>query len=172
MAVLVYLSPVFIVNSLSAYVSVRYENIIYSLTEWLNELMIIFRYQGYGEIATTTNVAENFIGNYGYVSLTGCRMIFYGMMILISLVAILKLCVAERVEKSDYFIPGKYFRSIFICGVTVCGGLLLGDLYLIFSNQTNMRIAYGLITFGGIISFLVARKIASIGMRKGKEVRI
>ena len=175
-AVLVYLSPVFIVNSLSAYVSVRYENIIYSLTEWLNELMIIFGYQAWGEIginiSTATSISQNPITNYQYMSLTGHRIIFYGIIILISLVAILKLCVAERVEKSDYFIPNKYFRSIFICGVTVCGGLLLGDIYLMFSNQTNMGIAYGLITFGGIISFLAARKIASIGIRKGKEVRI
>lgn len=176
-AALVYLSPVFIVNSLSAYVSVRYtnaiyENILYPITEWLNELMIIFLYQGYGRIATTANIGEDFIASYSYVNLTGYRMMFYGMMILISLVAILKLCVAERVEKSDYFIPSKCFRSIFICGVTICGGLLLGDLYLMFSNQTNMKIAYGLITFGGIISFLIARKIANIGIRKGKEVRI
>lgn len=178
---LVYLSPVFIANSLSAYVSARYtniiyENIIYPLTEWLNNLMIVFGYQSYGElgvnVSTAVTISDDTIINYTYVSLIGHRIVFYGVIGLISLVIILKLCVVERIEKSDYFIPSKCFRGIFTCGVTVCGGLLLGDIYLMFSNQTNMGIAYGLITFGGIISFLVARKIASIGIRKGKEVRI
>lgn len=180
-ATLVYLSPVFIANSLSAYRSVRYvnaiyENIIYPLTEWLNELMIIFGYQGWGEvivgISTNGGISDNTTIQYTYMSLIGYRIVFYGMIALVSLVAILKLCVAERVEKSDYFIPSKCFRSIFTCGVTVCGGLLLGDIYCIYANEVNMGILYGLITFGGIISFLVARKIASIGMRKGKEVHI
>lgn len=180
-ATLVYLSPVFIANSLSAYRSVRYvnaiyENIIYPLTEWLNELMIIFGYQGWGEvivgISTNGGILDNTTIQYTYMSLIGYRIVFYGIIALVSLVAILKLCVAERVEKSDYFIPSKCFRGIFICGVAVCGGLLLGDIYLIYSNEANMGIVYGLLIFGGVISSLVARKIASIGMRKGKEVHI
>ena len=180
-AILVYLSPVFIANSLSAYVSSRYtnviyEDIIYPLTEWLNDLMIIVGYKGYGEIgintSTTVPISDGITANYTYVGLIGHRMVFYGVIALISLGVILKLCVAERVEKSDYFIPSKCFRGIFICGVTICGGLLLGDIYCIYSTETNMGILYGLTTLGGIISFLIARRIASIGMRKGKEVYI
>lgn len=177
-ATLVYLSPVFIVNSVSEYGSIRYvnalyDNVIYPLTECLNELMIIFGYLDWGEISIVTTISSAINTNYyTYVSLIGYRMIFYGIIALVSLVAILKLCVAERVEKSDYFIPSKWFRSIFTCGVTVCGGLLLGDIYCIYANEVNMGIVYGLLIFGGVISFLVARKIASIGMRKGKEVHI
>lgn len=177
-ATLVYLSPVFIVNSVSEYGSIRYvnalyDNVIYPLTECLNELMIIFGYLDRGEISMVTTISSAINTNYyTYVSLIGYRMIFYGIIALVSLVAILKLCVAERVEKSDYFIPSKWFRSIFTCGVAVCGGLLLGDIYCIYANEVNMGIVYGLLIFGGVISFLVARKIASIGMRKGKEVHI
>jgi len=184
-AALVYLSPVFILNSLSAYVSVRYvnviyEKIIYPLTEWLNKLIVVFTYLEWGEISinssTATNItmsmSDNIITEYIYISLIGYRMAFYGAVALLSLVAILKLCVAERIEKSDYFIPSKWFRGIFTCGVTICGGLLLGDIYCIYLNGTNMGMIYGLLIFGGIMSFLIARKIASMGMRKGKEVHI
>ncbi len=183
-ATLVYLSPVFITNSLRAYVTVRdvnviYEKIIYPLTEWLNELIVIFDYIRYAEVGINANTAtdlimfDNIITGYNYIALIDYRMAFYGVVALLSLVAILKLCVAERLEKNDYFIPSKCFRNIFICGVTVCGGLLLADIYcIIFRNIMNMGIICGLLVFGGIMSFLVARKIASIGMRRGKEVHI
>lgn len=175
-AALVYISPLFIMNSVCGYINVSYENIIYKLTEWVNELMIIFAYPSWAEVGininTATTISRDTIEQYTYINLMSYKMIFYGIIALLSLVAILKLCVIERIEKSDYFIPSKCFRRIFVCGVTICGGLLLGDIYFIYSNETNMWVAYGLLILGGVISFLIAKKIASIGMKKGKEVRI
>ena len=175
-AALVYISPLFIINSICGYMNARYENIIYKLTEWVNELMIIPAYLSWGEVGinvnTATTISRDTIEQYAYINLMGYKIIFYGIIALLSLMFILKLCVVERIEKSDYFIPSKCFRRIFVCGVTVCGGLLLGDIYFIYSNETNMWIAYGLLILGGLISFLIAKKIASIGMKKEKEVRI
>ncbi|MBU3804904.1 MAG: hypothetical protein H9872_09145 [Candidatus Cellulosilyticum pullistercoris] len=175
-AALVYISPLFIINSICGYMNARYENIIYKLAEWVNELMIIPAYLSWGEVGinvnTATTISRDTIEQYAYINLMGYKIIFYGIIALLSLMFILKLCVVERIEKSDYFIPSKCFRRIFVCGVTVCGGLLLGDIYFIYSNETNMWIAYGLLILGGLISFLIAKKIASIGMKKEKEVRI
>ena len=175
-ATLVYISPLFIINSICGYMNARYENIIYKLAEWVNELMIIPAYLSLGEVGinvnTATTISRDTIEQYAYINLMGYKIIFYGIIALLSLMVILKLCVVERIEKSDYFIPSKCFRRIFVCGVTICGGLLLGDIYFIYSNETNMWIAYGLFILGGLISFLIAKKIASIGMKKGKEVRI
>ena len=175
-ATLVYISPLFIINSICGYMNARYENIIYKLAEWVNELMIIPAYLSLGEVGinvnTATTISRDTIEQYAYINLMGYKIIFYGIIALLSLMVILKLCVVERIEKSDYFIPSKCFRRIFVCGVTICGGLLLGDIYFIYSNETNMWIAYGLLILGGLISFLIAKKIASIGMKKEKEVRI
>ena len=175
-ATLVYISPLFIINSICGYMNARYENIIYKLAEWVNELMIIPAYLSLGEVGinvnTATMISRDTIEQYVYINLMGYKIIFYGIIALLSLMVILKLCVVERIEKSDYFIPSKCFRRIFVCGVTICGGLLLGDIYFIYSNETNMWIAYGLLILGGLISFLIAKKIASIGMKKEKEVRI
>lgn len=172
-AALVYLSPVFITVSLEFYIPGMFKGLFEQMTYWLQELLIILGYERRGIIIAQMNAAAMDstynVAQVAYIGLIGYKIAFYGVVALVSLFGILRFSQKNCMEQSDLFIPFKGFRNIFIAGVTVCGGLLAGDIYCVYNNTESMIMAYAILMIGGIVSFLIARKIASIGIKKTRE---
>ena len=122
---------------------------------------------------------EGVYGYYGHVSyLTGFiyHLAFYVGVMIASLLGILYFAKANRLENSDLLIPNPVVRVIFMVGVSMCGGLSISGLLNIFfggvllmANPLPIVILFGI---GVVISFLIAKKIAFIGIKKRKEVNI
>lgn len=173
---LVYLSPVFITVSLDFYMPSMFKGVLYQMIYWLQELLGIFGYERWANITVQMNTAAmastNNIGQVAYIGLTGYKLVFYGVIALASLIGILRFSQKNCMEQSDIFIPSRGFRNIFIAGVTLCGALLAGDIYCIYSSAASMIMAYAVIALGGIVSFLIAKKIAFIGIKKRREAQV
>lgn len=172
---LIYVSPFFILTSLDLYMGDAFRSSLYNVIYWLQELAFITGYERWGDITVSMNtasaVAVHHTGAIAYISLLGYKVAFYGVIAIGSLIGILVFSQKDRMEQSDVFIPSKGFRNIFIAGVTVCGGLLMGDIYYLYSTAASMIMAYVVLILGGVFSFIIAKKIACIGIKKRKGVQ-
>ena len=175
-AVLVYAAPVFIFNSISdlsntlSPLNQLNEVVLEPFADWINELMIVFEYIGWGVIGTSMNISNDYTFSYSYMGLTGYRLAFYVILSFVALGIILKVSQSDAIEKSDYLIPSRIFRTIFTCGVTVCSTLLVGDVYCMYSNQMNGVTMLSFMFIAAVVSFFIAKRIARIGMRKEARV--
>lgn len=139
--ILMLLSPYFIRGSIPEEI----EHSIMGLLDILNNMVYI---------DTTKDIQ-------GYLFLWGC-------MIILLITGLISSCKHNnKIEKSDLFISQPIFRKIYILGVTVCGGLLLTDLYIMFSIDSRQEIERVLLVMGCIISFIIVYKIT----HKGLEVK-
>lgn len=76
----------------------------------------------------------------------------------------------SKVEDSDAFISFKWARNVFVIGVTVCSALLIGDITQIFLmrfNPIGFIPLQVIMIVGGVIGFIVSRKITSIKAKQG-----
>ena len=97
-------------------------------------------------------------------------VIGYGIFIIIILAGIYVFYKRYRLEESDLMIPNKYCRGIYRAGVTVCSAFLVGDVarYLtgtyIYGSESLLN---PWLLIGAVIGFIISRKIAQIGIKKG-----
>lgn len=81
---------------------------------------------------------------------------------------IIQFSESYALEKSDCLITHSIFRWIYIIGVTVCGALLIEDIYILATAYRDGASLLVLIV-GLIISFIIAYKISYIGMNKSRK---
>ena len=106
----------------------------------------------------------------------GYQIIFYILVSIGLVVAIRKLSKLQLLEENDKLIPVVGLRWFFIIGVTLCGGFLVCDVYLYFIEpllETSSIVCKWLsLVLGFVASFMIAKKIACIGLGKRKGVRV
>lgn len=119
-------------------------------------------------------VTDSYWERYTYVTGFGYHLAFYGVIIALSLIGILYFSKINQLENSDLLIPHPVVRVIFMVGVSICGGLSIGGLIRMFFSEILLTASSAptmiLFIIGAVISFLIAKKIAYIGIKKRKEV--
>ena len=97
-------------------------------------------------------------------------VISYGICIIIILALVYVFYKRYKLEESDLMIPNKYCRGIYRIGVTVCSAFLVGDVmrYLtgtyVYGNESLLN---PWLLIGAAIGFIISKKIAQIGIKKG-----
>ena len=163
-AVLVGLSPAFILLNLSLYV--EGDNPILNKIAWICSKILLG--EGGWKYVHIDGAMDHSLVHYEYVDYVGMKIGVYLIIAGICFITTLNFCKKSYLENMDVFIPGKIFRKVFIMGVTVCAGLLLGDLYYVFAETQDIMlyIANGI---GAIIGLIVAWKLAHIGTCKSEK---
>lgn len=161
---LISFSPLFITESLSSCFRV---NLFYSLED------IVWRFYRYllpNTLSISCYTGENAteyyaLGSTEYVVLFGERCILFLILIALCTVATLYFCKKNVIENDDILMPYRWFRILFVVGVTLCSALLCSDFYLAFYNNSQLLMMLWFI-IGGTIGFVIAYLISRKGLRK------
>lgn len=163
-------APLFILNSVIMFFDISWDSWIGKIVDVFTYLMIHF--VDYADINWNP---DSYIGRYAYVSGFGYHIAFYLGIITLIVMAILYFTRTNRLENSDLLMPHSVVRMIFIAGVSVCGGFTIYYLSSLFSNyilfRDNVAPRIVILIVGAVISALIAKKIAYIGIKKRKEVK-
>ena len=87
------------------------------------------------------------------------------VLIVMMAIGIFKLSKTFSIDRNDIFIPNKVFRWIYVVGFTVCGSLLMGDIYLLFAFEQTKPLFYLFVLVGFVISGFIGFKIGHIGLK-------
>lgn len=82
-----------------------------------------------------------------------------------SIIAGYALSKKSKVEDSDTLIAFRWARKVFIAGVTVCSAFLLAMTSTIFTGRNNSMgflKLHAILLIGGIIGFLISKKITAV----------
>lgn len=165
-AIFMFLSPTFIVVSATIYI----EN-----SMWLNYIskglanlyLVIDHWVEYSVELKNGNIGY-FNAPFQIGNMTSF-MIGWGIIIGAEVAGILVLSKTYLLEKSDLFIGRTGFKLLYKIGVTVCGGLLMGDLYSMCTGNVHQAECYIAFIIGALISYFIVSKITNIGMPKQKK---
>ena len=159
-SVFIFFSPLFLVQSMIELVEDKYNSFLIWLAYIVAELL-----EGPREIGFLM-VDGILCDRYEYID--GCieYVGFWGLFIVIMLIAINRLSRTYSVEKSDIFINNKVFRMIYMIGVAICGAFLVADIYILVLNREVNIVCYIVLIVGLVISGVVSYKISHIGLTK------
>ncbi len=110
------------------------------------------------------------IGHYGFKIML---LIFF----IAACILLIRLTMNQaRMEDSDKLFNNVATKWIFIIGVTLCSGLLIADIGLLFvlpliMVEENFIVTQLLVVGGAVIGFIIAYKIGNIGSYKREEKR-
>lgn len=161
-ATLVGISPLFVLWNLRFYI--KGENrILEDIGEFYSDL--IFCTGSGGEITIEgPGIFHKYTGC-NAMDLIWVRVGIFLLMALICIGITLVLCKTYYLENTDILMPSKIFRVIFVIGVTVCAGMLLGDFYYMYTrNGSNIMYLFNII--GSSIGLPIAWRIACIGIKQ------
>ncbi|QEH67567.1 hypothetical protein [Cellulosilyticum sp. WCF-2] len=166
-------APFFLLRSISKFFGLGRETGLVKFGEWFFALTVG------GQIPIEVRIAsyEQKGGFYFYIQyMLYYQIVFYTLVSIGLVLAIRKLNKLQPLEEFDKLIPIAGFRWFFIMGVTLCGGFLVGDVYLYFIEpllETSSIVCKWLsLVLGFAASFMIAKKIACIGLGKRKGVRV
>lgn len=166
-------APFFLLRSISACFGLDRESVIVKFGEWFFALAL----GGHVPMQITVAGYEQKGEFYSYIQyMLSYQIIFYILVSIGLVVAIRKLSKLQLLEENDKLIPVAGLRWFFIIGVTLCGGFLVCDVYLYFIEpllETSSIVCKWLsLVLGFAASFMIAKKIACIGLGKRKGVRV
>ena len=161
--VLTLISPFFIL--FSGYICLKNEQINHILDKIAVGLVNIVEYIPIYHMDKDTSYDMG----YDYITYYPLRIAAILIGILITLGLIIYFSHKQRIEKEDILIPNKVVQVIFIIGVTICSGLLMGDLYRVFVYglfmYSSIDIGYMIMAIGCVIGGIISYKIAHIGFK-------
>lgn len=173
--ILVWLSPIFIVNSLVWLV----ERFVYEASLSLSILSVLARVSQFSEWLLPSLYPFGY--DYSSFVLDGNEMLgvhtspidYLGIKYLVSLALILiniiiayNLNKRSRIEDENKVIAFKSARKIFKFGVTICSALLVSTvLNDSLAIQASNIILLILMTLAGAVGYFISRKITEIGLR-------
>ena len=169
--ILVWLAPAFIIASISGGVISKFIipsvvlNTMDRFSWWLLPWTYAFRY-------SSNIILEDIHGrNLARISSIDNLEIKYIICLLLVLINIglaYKFNKSSKVENENMIIAFKSTRIIFRIGVTICSGLLVSlILDQIIGMQMHASLYILSILTGGVIGYLISRKIAKVGNRGG-----
>lgn len=139
---------------------------------WIGEVLDGFIYLMAG---FTRNIwlEDGFLGYNTYLSGFSYHITFYVVIIMLVVTVILYFTKNNRLEDSDLLMPHSVVRIIFIVGVSICSGFSSCFILSVFFRNILFSTIPTIIQFivGVVIGFLIAKKIAYIGIKKRKEVK-
>lgn len=143
---------------------------------WIGEVIdgFIYLMVGFtGGVELFSEETGNFYARYTYLSGFGYHIAFYVVIIILVAVTIVYFTKNNRLEDSDLLIPHPIVRIIFIVGVSICSGCSSYYILNVFLGYVLLITVHPIVLFivGVIIGFLIAKKIAYIGIKKRKEVK-
>lgn len=177
----VWLSPIFLLGSLSAIYGgffTRVSGFNVSLIKWQEVLLNYIQPWIYPSHLSSFNTGESFEYN---PILDNIQFMYYKgipfkiiIMLIITVVSIAigyVLSKKSRVEDSDAFISFKWAKRLFVIGVTTCSAFLLADIGQMFFSGFGSFGSFNSLSFimislimliGGIIGFIISRKIITV----------
>lgn len=165
-AALVGISPLFMLWNLRFY-GFGQSRLIEEIGSFYSKLM--FQSGGRGELVIE-GINRGEYSAFGFIDYFGIRIGIFAVIALVCIGITLTLCKRYHIENTDILIPSKAFRVIFIIGVTVCSGMLGGDIYYSYENNySNIIYIFNLI--GILIGLPIAWKIAHIGIKKRPNIK-
>ncbi|MDF2614679.1 MAG: hypothetical protein K0S71_2465 [Clostridia bacterium] len=166
-SILTLLAPAFIITS------IHYLEIYYGLRYYLERIeeKILLPFYGmitrYGGFTYTVDQSQYYI-DYVYIEDIGFKLFITLIISIIGVYLIYQTGKRTKIENADRLMPDAITRIIFITGVTLCAALLLADTYKIFLvpliGQNIVVLTSAITLIGGTIGFIIARKIAHIGI--------
>jgi hypothetical protein len=102
------------------------------------------------------------------------KLIITSLVSIVCVGVIYRAAKRSKIEEADVLMPYKAVRWIFILGVSLCTAFTAADtgrfiLFPVFMEKMNLAVEVtGVI--GGIIGFVIAKKIAYIGLRQKKKL--
>ncbi|WP_070000719.1 hypothetical protein [Cellulosilyticum sp. I15G10I2] len=112
---------------------------------------------------------------WSYIEDIGLKILIAAVIGLLCWGVICQAAKKSKIEDADVLIPHPISRGIFIIGVSVCAAFLVADiskfliLPLIMDDTTLMTQV--MLVIGGVLGFIIAKKIGYIGMVSKKKTK-